>query len=57
MLAGAPCDADEAAENAPRSDAAIPAARTRRPRFLTRRKTGKVISIRKLEGREIIARS
>lgn len=29
----------------------------RRPRFLTRRKTGEVVSIRKVEGSEIIARS
>ena len=31
--------------------------RPRRPRFLTRRKSGDVIDIRKLSGREIIARS
>ena len=31
--------------------------RARRPRFLTRRRSGEVIDIRKLSGREIIARS
>ena len=29
----------------------------RRPRFLSRRRTGEVISIRKIDGREIIARA
>lgn len=31
-------------------------ARSRRPRFLTRRRTGEVISIRKVEGHELVAR-
>jgi hypothetical protein len=31
--------------------------RARRPRFLTRRRTGGTVTIRKIEGREIIARN
>jgi hypothetical protein len=31
--------------------------RTRRPRFLARRRTGNTVTIRKIEGREIIARN
>ena len=61
-LAGAPASADEAedeAEAAPavsRSRRRDPALRSRRPRFLTRRRAGEVIALRKIEGREIIAR-
>jgi len=56
LMAGMTPAADAAAESAPaaRRKAAI---RARRPRFLTRRKTGQVIEFRKLERREIIART
>jgi hypothetical protein len=56
MLAGTPCDADEKTGETPAVPRRNPV-RARRPRFLTRRKTGRVIGFRKLEGREIIARS
>ena len=48
---------------APESAASLPArrrgatARPRRARFLTRRQTGEVVSLRKVEGHEIIARN
>jgi hypothetical protein len=35
----------------------VRAARTRRPRFLTRRRSGGAVTIRRIEGREIIARN
>lgn len=54
MVAGAPAATTEM--DAPR-ERRNRAQRARRPRFLTRRRTGQPIAIRKVEGREIIARS
>ena len=61
-LAGAPASAEEAEEDAEAAPVAShsrrrdPALRSRRPRFLTRRRAGEVVALRRIEGREIIAR-
>jgi hypothetical protein len=57
MLAGNPgptAEPTKAAASAGRRDAAL---RAGRPRFLTRRRGGTGLAIRKVEGREIIARN
>jgi hypothetical protein len=53
LLGGAPNEADEPRAAAPRRN---PSTRTRRPRFLSRRRPGGKVSVRRIEGREIIAR-
>jgi hypothetical protein len=61
-LAGAPASAEDADDEAEAAPVASPsrrrnsAHRSRRPRFLTRRRAGEVVKLRKIEGREIIAR-
>jgi len=61
-LAGAPASAEDADDEMDAAPVASPsrrrnsALRSRRPRFLTRRRAGEVVKLRKIEGREIIAR-
>ena len=55
-LAGAPRARAEAHARPRKRAGATHVLRMRRPRFLTRRQTGDAIAIRKIEGREIIAR-
>ena len=61
-LAGAPASAEEAEDETDAAPVASPsrrrnsALRSRRPRFLRRRRAGEVVTLRKIEGREIIAR-
>ncbi len=55
-LAGVPLPVEDAAPPPVPARRRNSSLRSRRPRFLTRRRAGEVVSLRKLEGREIIAR-
>ena len=57
MLAGCGGSGEKLACGAAPIGRRAKALRARRPRFLARRRKGEVISIRKIEGREIIARA
>ncbi len=56
VIVSATPDAERGESDRP-SERRVRAARPRRPRFLTRRRTGGAITIRRIEGREIIARN
>lgn len=55
VIVSASPDAERGGNEAPR-ERRVRSARTRRPRFLTKRHAGGAVTIRKVEGREIIAR-
>jgi hypothetical protein len=57
MLAGRSASGDTIVSRASPTRLRKPSARPRRPRFLSRRKTGDVIELRRVAGSEIIART
>lgn len=57
MMAGAGASAENSAENPPAPRRRRRIGRSLRPRFLTRRSAGTPVALRKLDGREIIARN
>ena len=56
VIVSATPDVERDAQDAPR-ERRIRTVRARRPRFLTRRRAGGEVTIRRIEGREIIARN